>query len=143
MKIAIASDHGGFGIKEDIKAHLAGRGFEVDDLGTYSEESVNYPEYGKKCAEYVASGKAALGIVCCGTGIGIGIAANKVKGIRCAELVTPFMAEMAKKHNHANMVSLGGRILSSEEAIKLVDIWLDTEEEHGRHDSRVAMLDEM
>ena len=143
MKIAMASDHGGFELKNVIKAHLEERGFEIDDLGTYSEESVNYPEYGKKCAEYVASGKASLGIVCCGTGIGIGIAANKVKGIRCAELVTPFMAEMAKKHNHANMVSLGGRILSNEDGIKLVDIWLDTEEEHGRHDTRVAMLDEM
>ena len=143
MKIALASDHGGFELKEAIKAHLQGRGFETVDLGTNSADSVNYPEFGKKCAEYVASGNAPLGIVCCGTGIGIGIAANKVKGIRCAELVTPFMAEMAKKHNHANMVSLGGRILSIEEGIKLVDIWLDTEEEHGRHDTRVAMLDEM
>lgn len=143
MKIAMASDHGGFELKNAIKAHLIERGFEIDDLGTNSEESVNYPEFGKKCAEYVASGKAPLGIVCCGTGIGIGIAANKVHGIRCAELVTPFMAEMAKKHNHSNMVSLGGRILSIEEGIKLVDIWLDTEEEHGRHDVRVAMLDEM
>ena len=143
MKIAIASDHGGFELKTALIEHLTGRGFEVDDLGTNGPESVNYPEFGKKCAEYVAEGKAPLGIVCCGTGIGIGIAANKVHGIRCAELVTPFMAEMAKKHNHANMVSLGGRILSNEEAIKLVDIWLDTEEEHGRHDTRVAMLDEM
>ena len=143
MKIAVACDHAGFALKQIVAEHLAGRGFDVEDLGTYSEERVDYPIYGKKCAEYVASGQADLGVVCCGTGIGIGMAANKVKGIRCAELITPYMAEMAKKHNHANMVSLGGRILSPEEAIKLVDIWLDSEEEHGNHDRRVALLDEM
>jgi len=143
MKIAIASDHGGFALKQKLAQHLMEKDYEVADLGTDSEESVDYPIYGKKCAEYVASGQADLGVVCCGTGIGIGMAANKVHGIRCAELVTPFMAEMAKKHNHANMVSLGGRILTAEQAIELVDIWLDTEEEHGRHDRRVALLDEM
>ena len=143
MKIAIACDHAGFALKQIVAEHLAGRGYEVEDLGTYSEERVDYPIYGKKCGEYVASGQADLGVVCCGTGIGIGMAANKVKGIRCAELITPYMAEMAKKHNHANMVSLGGRILSPEEAIDLVDIWLDSEEEHGNHDRRVALLNEM
>ena len=143
MKIAIACDHGGFELKQPLAEHLQEKGYEVTDLGIYGEERVDYPIYGKKCAEYVASGQADLGIVCCGTGIGIGIAANKVHGIRCAELVTPYMAEMAKKHNHANMVSLGGRILSVQQAIELVDIWLDTEEEHGRHDRRVALLDEM
>ncbi len=143
MKIAMACDHAGFDLKQAVAEHLAGRGIEVEDLGTYTPERVDYPIYGKKCAEYVAEGHADLGIVCCGTGIGIGMAANKVKGIRCAELVTPFMAEMAKKHNHANMISLGGRVLSNEEAIKLVDIWLDSEEEHGNHDRRVALLNEM
>ncbi|MBR5731339.1 MAG: threonylcarbamoyl-AMP synthase, partial [Firmicutes bacterium] len=143
MKIAVAADHGGFELKEAVAAHLKERGFEVEDLGIYVKEPVDYPIYGKKCAEYVASGQADLGVLCCGTGIGIGIAANKVKGIRCAELVTPFMAEMAKKHNHANMVSLGGRVVTPEQAIELVDIWLDSEEEHGRHDRRVQLLDEM
>ena len=143
MKIALAADHGGFALKQELIEHLKGRGFEVEDLGIYTPDPVDYPEYGKKCAEYVISGKADLGIVCCGTGLGIGMAANKVKGIRCAELVTPFMAEMAKKHNHANMVSLGGRVLTTEEAKNLVDIWLDTEEDHGRHDRRVALLNEM
>ncbi len=143
MKIALAADHGGFALKQELIEHLKGRGFEVEDLGIYTPDPVDYPEYGKKCAEYVVSGKADLGIVCCGTGLGIGMAANKVKGIRCAELVTPFMAEMAKKHNHANMVSLGGRVLTVEEAKNLVDIWLDTEEDHGRHDRRVAQLNEM
>ena len=143
MKIAIASDHGGFVLKQPLIDHLKEKGYEVEDLGTYTQESVDYPVYGKKCAEYVAAGKAEKGILCCGTGIGIGIAANKIHGIRCALLVTPFMAEMAAKHNHANMVSLGGRIVSPEEACELVDIWLETEEEHGRHDRRVALLDEM
>ncbi|MBQ2311533.1 MAG: threonylcarbamoyl-AMP synthase [Firmicutes bacterium] len=143
MKIALAADHGGFALKQELIEHLKGRGFEVEDLGIYTPDPVDYPEYGRKCAEYVISGKADLGIVCCGTGLGIGMAANKVKGIRCAELVTPFMAEMAKKHNHANMVSLGGRVLTVEEAKNLVDIWLDTEEDHGRHDRRVAQLNEM
>ena len=143
MKIAVASDHGGFALKNEVVKHLEDRGFEVADLGTYTEESVHYPEYGKKCAEYVASGQAELGVVCCGTGIGIGIAANKVKGIRCAEVVTEEMAALAKEHNHANMISLGGRILTTEEALRLVDVWLDTEEGHGRHDLRVEMLNEM
>ena len=143
MIIAVASDHGGFKLKNAVIAHLNERGIETKDLGTYTEESCHYPEYGKKCAEYVASGQAELGIVCCGTGIGIGIAANKVKGIRCAEVVTEEMAALAKEHNHANMISLGGRILTEETALKLVDTWLDTEEGHGRHDVRVAMLDEM
>ena len=143
MRIAMAADHGGFELKNALAEHLKGRGIEVEDLGIYTPDPVDYPEYGKKCAEYVVSGKADLGIVCCGTGLGIGMAANKVKGIRCAELVTPFMAEMAKKHNHANMISLGGRVLTAEQAIELVDIWLDTEEDHGRHDRRVALLNEM
>ena len=140
MKIAVASDHGGFELKGQVLEHLKARGFETEDLGTYTTDSVNYPEYGKKCADYVAEGKAELGIVCCGTGIGIGIAANKVKGIRCAEVVTEEMAFLAKNHNHANMISLGGRILTTEQALKLVDIWLDSEEAHGRHDTRVEML---
>ena len=140
MIITLASDHGGYRIKEALQAHLKERGFQVIDLGTYSEDSVDYPVYGEKCARYVADGLSDCGIVCCGTGIGIGICANKVAGIRCAEVVTPFMAEMAKKHNHANMISMGGRILTEEQAIELADIWLDTEEEHGRHDRRVDMM---
>ena len=143
MKIAIACDHGGFVLKQPLVDHLKEKGYEVEDLGIYTQEPVDYPIYGKKCAEYVVSGQADKGILCCGTGIGIGIAANKIHGVRCALLVTPFMAEMAAKHNHANMVSLGGRIVTPEQACELVDIWLETEEDHGRHDRRVALLDEM
>ncbi|WP_206459997.1 ribose 5-phosphate isomerase B [Anaerovorax sp. IOR16] len=143
MKIALASDHGGFALKEQIKEHLKNRGFELLDLGTNSEESVDYPAFGKACGEAVASGKAELGIVCCGTGIGISMAANKVHGVRCAIATNEYMAEMTKKHNNANVLALGGRVLETQEALKIVDTWLDTEFEGGRHQRRVDMLDEM
>ena len=141
MKIALASDPGGFELKEALKEHLTERGLEVIDLGTHSEESVDYPVYGKLCAETVASGEADKGIVCCGTGIGISIAANKVHGIRCAVATNTYMAEMTKRHNNANMLALGGRVLSADEAIAIVDTWLDAEFEGGRHQRRIDMLD--
>lgn len=143
MKIAIASDHGGFQLKEALKEKLKARNIEVADLGTDSEESVDYPVFGKKCAEAVAAGEADRGIVCCGTGIGISIAANKVKGIRCALCTNTYMAEMTRKHNDANMLALGGRVLSIEEAEEILNVWLDTEFEGGRHERRVALLNEM
>jgi len=143
MKIALASDHGGFTLKEAVKKHLEDRGYETVDLGTHSEESVDYPIFGKACGEAVTGGQADLGVVCCGTGIGISIAANKVPGVRCAVATTPFMAEMTKRHNNANVLALGGRVLEEAEALKLVDIWLDTEFEGGRHQRRVDMLDQM
>ncbi len=143
MVIAIAADHGGFQLKTVLKKHLAGRGFEVFDLGTDSEESVDYPEFGKACAEAVASGKAGRGIVVCGTGIGISIAANKVKGIRCSLCTSVKMAELARKHNDANVLALGGRTTTDEEAIRITDVWLDTEFEAGRHRRRVEKLNKM
>ena len=141
MIIAIASDHGGFGLK--VKEYLRSRDIKVVDLGTNSTESVDYPVYGKACAEAVASGKADRGIVCCGTGIGISIAANKVKGIRCALCTDEHMAEMTRRHNDANMLAMGGRITDPETALKITQVWLDTEFEGGRHQRRVDMLDEM
>lgn len=143
MKLALASDHGGFALKEAIKAHLQEKGYEIADLGTDSEESVDYPKFGKACGEAVANGEAERGIVCCGTGIGISIAANKVPGIRCAVVTNAFMAEMCRKHNDANIIALGGRILTAEEAVSLVDLWLDNEFEGGRHQRRVDQLNEM
>ena len=143
LKIAVASDHGGFSLKEKVKEHLVQRGFEVDDLGTHSEESVDYPVYGKACGEAVASGKADLGVVVCGTGIGISIAANKVKGIRCGLCTSVEMAHLTKQHNNANILALGGRTTEPELALKIVDEWLDTEFEGGRHQRRVDMLDQM
>ena len=143
LKIAVASDHGGFALKEKVKEHLVQRGFEVDDLGTHSEESVDYPVYGKACGEAVASGKADLGVVVCGTGIGISIAANNVKGIRCGLCTSVEMAHLTKQHNNANILALGGRTTEPELALKIVDEWLDTEFEGGRHQRRVDMLDQM
>ena len=143
MIIAIASDHGGFELKEKVKEYLRSRDIKVVDLGTNSTESVDYPVYGKACAEAVASGKADRGIVCCGTGIGISIAANKVKGIRCAHCTDEHMAEMTRRHNDANMLAMGGRTTDPDTALKITQVRLDTEFEGGRHQRRVDMLDEM
>lgn len=144
MIIAIASDHGGFHLKETIKEYLRTRDdIKIVDLGTNSEESVDYPIYGKACAEAVASGKADRGIVCCGTGIGISIAANKVKGIRCGLCTSVEMAELTRKHNNANMLAMGGRTTDPELALEITKAWLDTEFEGGRHKRRTDMLDEM
>ncbi len=143
MKIAIASDHGGFALKEQVKAHLTERNLEVLDLGTHSEESVDYPAYGKACGEAVVSGDADLGIVVCGTGIGISIACNKVKGVRCGLCTSVEMAHLTKQHNNANVLALGGRTTAPELAMAIVDEWLDTEFEGGRHQRRVDMLDNM
>lgn len=141
MKIAIASDHGGFELKENIKKYLEERNIEVMDLGTYSEESVDYPVYGKACGEAVAKGEADRGIVCCGTGIGISIAANKVKGVRCALCTDVTMAQLTRKHNNANVLALGGRTTGLQTALDITAAWLDTEFEGGRHQRRIDMLD--
>jgi ribose 5-phosphate isomerase B len=144
MKIAIASDHGGYRLKEYLKEHLAKRGEEVVDLGTDSEESTDYPAFGRACGEAVAGGEAERGVVCCGTGIGVSIAANKVRGVRCAVCTNAFMAEMSARHNDANIIALGGRVLDNEAAAELVDIWLDTPfEGGGRHKRRVDALNSM
>ena len=142
-KIAVASDHGGYLLKEKVKKHLMDRGFEIIDLGTDSEESVDYHVYGKACGEAVTSGKADLGVVVCGTGIGISIAANKVKGVRCGLCTSVEMAHLTKQHNNANILALGGRTTEPELALKILDEWLDTEFEGGRHQRRVDMLDRM
>ena len=143
MKIAIASDHGGFELKEIVKAHLEERGLEALDLGTHSDASVDYPVYGKACGEAVANGEADCGIVVCGTGIGISIAANKVKGVRCGLCTSVEMAQLTKQHNNANVLALGGRTTAPELALQIVDAWLDTDFEGGRHERRTNMLDEM
>ena len=140
ITIAIASDHGGFELKEMIAGFLESMDYRVLDLGTNSTESVDYPEYGKKCAEAVASGQADRGIVCCGSGIGISIAANKVKGIRCALCTSVEMAELSRRHNDANMLALGGRVIAPETAEMIVGIWLDTPFDGGRHQRRIDMF---
>ena len=143
MRIALAADHGGYELKEVIKEHLETRGYEVLDLGTHTSESVDYPSYAKAGAEAVIAGEAEKAIVFCGTGVGVSIAANKVKGIRCALCTNSFMSKMASMHNNANALALGGRVLGTELAKDIVDAWLDAEFEGGRHERRTDMLDDM
>ena len=138
--IAIASDHAGYELKEAIKKHLEGRNIEYKDFGTYCEESVDYPVFAYKAATAVTKGECEKAILCCGTGIGIGMAANKIKGIRAAMCSDEFSAEMTRRHNDANAICLGGRVITAEKAIKLTDIFLDTEFEGGKHLRRVNMI---
>jgi ribose 5-phosphate isomerase B len=145
MIIALASDHGGFELKEQVAGYLFANDFEIRDLGTENgQDSVDYPIYGKKCAETVVSGEADLGIVFCGTGIGISIAANKVKGARCALVTSDFSAEMAKAHNDANLLAFGGRTSEFPDVARWIKIWLETETDQGeRHARRREQLNEM
>ena len=138
--IALGCDHGGFAIKEAIKKYLEENGIEYNDFGTYSEESVDYPIYAKKVADAVASGECEKGVLCCGTGIGISIAANKVKGIRAAVVTNEFCAEMTRRHNDANIIAMGGRVISEEQAVKFTKIFLETPFDGDRHIKRVQMI---
>ncbi|MBQ3969663.1 MAG: ribose 5-phosphate isomerase B [Clostridia bacterium] len=138
--IALGADHGGFNLKEAIKKYLDEKNIEYVDYGCYSEESVDYAVFAKKVADDVSNGKCEKGILCCGTGIGISIAANKVKGIRAAVVTNEFCAEMTRRHNDANILALGGRVISEEEAVRFTDIFLNTEFEGGRHERRVGQI---
>lgn len=141
--IAIACDQGGYALKQEIMKHLEGRGMEYKDFGCYSEASVDYPEYGKAVANAVVSGECERGILICGTGIGISIAANKVKGIRAALCTDCFMAEATRLHNDANVLALGGRVVGAGLALKIVDTFLDTEfSGEERHVRRIAQLED-
>ena len=139
--IAIASDHGGYHLKEHIKAYLAAKGITCEDFGTGSTESCDYPIFGKAAAEAVASGRCEKGIVICTTGIGISVAANKVKGIRCALCSDSLSAEMTRRHNDANIIAMGAGIVGPDLARRMVEVFLNTEFEGGRHARRVALLD--
>ena len=141
MKIAIACDHGALALKEAVKAHLTEPGMECVDFGTFTKDSCDYPDYARPAAEAVASGECDKGIVCCGTGIGISIVANKVKGIRCALCTNEFTAEMSRRHNDANMLAMGARVVEEAKALKMVEIWLNTECEEGRHRRRIDMIE--
>ncbi len=138
--IALGCDHGGYNLIIAIKKYLDEKGIEYKDFGTYGTESVDYPIYGYKVASAVASGECESGILCCGTGIGISMSANKVKGIRAAVVTNEFCAEMTRRHNNANIICMGGRISSEEEAVKYTDIFLNTPYEGGRHENRVSMI---
>lgn len=139
--IALGSDHGGFKLKEVIKQHLEKKGYEVKDLGTHNKDSVDYPVYGQLVGDAVAKGVCDKGIVCCGTGIGISIAANKVKGIRCAVVTESFSARMSVEHNNANVLALGQRVVGYDLALDIVDTWLKAEFEGGRHERRIDLID--
>ncbi len=140
MKISLGSDHGGFALKETVKAHLLQAGHEVLDCGTYSTDSCDYPDFGRAAAEAVARGECERGIVVCTTGIGISIVANKVRGIRCALLSDPMSARLTRLHNDTNMMALGGGVIGPMLALELVDIWLGTGFEGGRHQRRVDKI---
>lgn len=143
MKIAIGNDHTAIEMKEAIKAHLKERGIEVLDLGTNSAESCDYPVYGEKVGRAVASGEADLGIAICGTGVGISLAANKVKGIRACVCSEPYTAKLSRLHNNANVLAFGARVIGIEMAKMITDVWLDAEYEGGRHQRRVDLLMEI
>lgn len=138
--IALGSDHGGFELKESLKELLQGRGIDVADCGTGNGDSVDYPDFGEKVARKVSSGEVEKGILVCGTGIGMSIVANKYPGVRAALVTDPFMAQMAKEHNNANILVLGGRILDADTARKMVSIWLDATFEGGRHQGRLDKI---
>lgn len=138
--IAIGCDHGGYEIKNAVMDYLKQKGIAYRDYGCYSTDSVDYPVYAYQVANAVASGEAELGILCCGTGIGISMAANKVKGIRAAVCCDAFCAEMTRRHNNANILCMGGRVIDAEKAVQLADIFLHTEFEGGRHEKRVQMI---
>ena len=140
MKIALASDHGGFERKEQLKRWLLEQGYQVSDFGTDSKESCHYPVFGAAAAKAVASGACERGIVICTTGIGMSMVANKVKGVRCALCCDEHAAEMTRRHNDANMMALGAAYCDEETACRLAQVFLNTSFEGGRHETRVEMI---
>ena len=143
MKVAFACDHAGFALKEAVIAHLKEMGHEVVDFGCYTPERVDYPAQGEKAARAVASGECTLGVLICGTGIGISLAANRVHGIRAAVCSESYSAELTRRHNDANMIAFGARVVGEGTACAILDAFFGAKFEGGRHDQRVAMLDEI
>lgn len=140
--IALGSDHGGYDLKMQVMEHLKERGLEVKDFGCFDKSSCDYPDFGKAAAEAVADGTCDRGIVVCTTGIGISIAANKVKGVRCAFCTDPYLAKMTRLHNDANMLALGGGITGKSLALEIVDTFLDTEFSQGEnHIRRISKIE--
>lgn len=138
--LAIGSDHGGFELKNHVMKHLDELGIEYKDYGCYDENSVDYPDIAKAVGEAVASGECERGILICGTGIGISIAANKIKGIRAALCSDVYSAKMTKEHNNANIICMGGRVIGRELAFMIVDTWLSAEFQGGRHQARIDKI---
>ena len=140
MKLAIGCDHAAVDLKQEIILHLQNRDIEVEDFGTYTKDSCDYPIYAEKVANEVVSGRADRGILICGTGVGISIAANKVKGIRCVVCSEPYSAKLSKMHNNTNVLAFGARVVGPDLAKMIVDAWLDAEYEGGRHQRRVDLI---
>ena len=140
MKIAMGNDHTGIELKNIIKEFVEGKGYEVIDLGTNAPESCDYPVYGEKVGRAVVSGEADLGIAICGTGVGISLAANKVKGIRACVCSEPYTAKLSRMHNDSNVLAFGARVIGIEMAKMITDEWLDAEYQGGRHQRRVDMV---
>ncbi|MCI5538368.1 MAG: ribose 5-phosphate isomerase B [Oscillospiraceae bacterium] len=140
MKIAIGSDHAGFELKEEIRKYLEDKGYEYVDCGVYNTDSADYPVQAKLTCDKIISGECDRGILCCGTGIGISIAANKVKGIRAACCSDYFSAKYTRLHNDANVLCMGNRVIGKGEALELVEVFLNTEFEGGRHQRRVDLI---
>ena len=140
MIIGLGADHGGFELKQHIKSFLEGKGYKIKDFGTLTGEAVDYPDIAFSLCEGLMAGECELGILFCGTGIGISIAANKVPGIRCAHCTDPYSSKMAKQHNNANVIALGGRITGMNLAEEIVTAYLDAEFLGGRHETRVSKI---
>jgi len=143
MKVAIGSDHAGYDMKENIKKYLISQNVEVIDCGTHSDSSVDYPDYAKAVCTKILDKETTLGILVCGTGIGMSIAANKIHGIRAALCLYPTMAELSRKHNNANILVLGGRIMGTDIARWTVDAFIRTSFEGGRHQNRLDKIERM
>lgn len=143
MKIAIGNDHAALKMKLEIKTYLEDKGYEIIDFGTHTNESCNYPVYGKKVAEAVVTKEADCGILICGTGVGISLAANKVKGIRAVVCSEPYTARLSKQHNNTNILAFGARVIGTGTAKMIIDCWLDAEFEGGRHQERIDMIMEI
>ncbi len=140
MKVAMGSDHGGYNLRLVVKKHLIEKGYEVVDFGVDALESVDYPDYALKVAKAITDGDCALGVLVCGTGLGISIAANKVKGIIAAPVSDTFSAEMARRHNNANIIALGERVVGEGLALKIIDSFFEASFEGGRHEGRVDKI---
>lgn len=143
MKVALGNDHAGLGLRNTVIGYLLGKGYEVVDFGTDSPQSTDYPIYGKAVAEAVASGECEFGVLICGTGIGISIAANKVKGIRAAACSDPVSASLSRRHNNANVIAFGARIVGPETALAILDAFFEAEFEGGRHQRRIDEIADM
>lgn len=143
MKIVLGADHAGYELKEKIKQHLAASGISVEDMGTLSTESVDYPDYARQVGEQVASRRSQFGILVCGSGIGMAIAANKVPGVRAANVTSENEAQLSRQHNDANVLALGARIVDQQKALGIVDKWLAASFAGGRHQQRVDKIAEI